>query len=87
MGKEKRLNINMKIYTKIGILIIWTIFCYFIYAWITQSLGDMSPGGYLQFIIKVLKANILTMVLIIIGIVVITIKNEFIIIYNQKVYN
>jgi hypothetical protein len=64
----------MKIYTKIGILIIWTIFCYFIYAWITQSLGDMGLGGYLQFIIKVLKANILTMVLIIIGIVVIYIK-------------
>lgn len=41
MEKEKRLDINIKI----GILVIWTIFFYFIYAWIIQSLGDMRLGG------------------------------------------
>lgn len=41
MEKEKRLDINIKI----GILVIWTIFYYFIYTWIIQSLGDMRLGG------------------------------------------
>jgi hypothetical protein len=71
MGKEKRLNINMKIYRKIGILIIWTIFCYFIYAWITQTLGNFSMMGYVGFIRETILRSILGIVFLCITLFVI----------------
>lgn len=66
MEKEKRLDINIKI----GILVIWTIFCYFIYAWITQSLGNLSLQGYLQFIVNGIKTYAFVIILMIISIVI-----------------
>ena len=56
----------MKIYLKIGIFVLWTIFCYLIYLLITQSLGNFGVFGYLGFIIEGIIRSILGIVLLLI---------------------